>query len=441
MQVDNLKQMLNLTKDAALNKVLITIVSILVPALFISFFRIVHTGFAFHYAVHLVIALVLVALYLARNKIRTKVKGIIFLLILFTMAVSGLFSFGLYSFAYAYFIPATAIAFLYFNRRTGWNFTIICLLIILIAGYLFRVGILQYAPESGFMETNIMWFNMIMTIALVSIAMTMFWNNMYSMLTDTFEHIINQQAKMKKMNAELIVARDKAEESDRLKTSFLRNISHEIRTPLNIIIGFSGVMSETKDPETIKKYNEAIWENSDNILKIINDIVDFSEIETNTFSVNNQKFNINPLLVKLEKDFQNKLGLKPISLHVEKMDFEICSDKSRLEQVLFNLLDNALKFTPKGTIKLNVQHDENSIHFSVSDTGIGIAPNEVEKIFMRFYKVNTFSNGAGLGLSISKSIARMLGGEIKLESELQKGSVFTLVLPVTSYSSKDISIY
>ena len=94
------------------------------------------------------------------------------------------------------------------------------------------------------------------------------------------------------------------------------------------------------------------------------------------------------------------------------------------------MLDNALKFTPEGTIKLNVQHDENSIHFSVSDTGIGIAPNEVEKIFMRFYKVNTFSNGAGLGLSISKSIARMLGGEIKIESVLQKGSVFTLKLPV-----------
>lgn len=431
MQIDNLKQMLNLTKDAALNKVLITIISIMVPALFISFFRIVHTGFAFHYVVHITIAIVLIIMYLARYKMKTKIKGVIFLLILFTMAVSGLLTFGLYSFSYAYFIPATAIAFLYFNRRTGWNFTVLCLLIILIAGYLFQIGILQYVPESGFMETNIMWFNMIMTIALVSIAMTMFWNNMYSMLTDTFEHIITQQDKMKKMNADLILARDKAEESDRLKTSFLRNISHEIRTPLNIIIGFSSIMSETKEPETIKKYNEAIWENSDNILKIINDIVDFSEIETNTFSINKQKFNLKPLLDKLEENFQNKLKLKPISLHVEKMDFEIFTDKSRLDQVLYYLLDNAEKFTPKGTIKLNVWSDEKNIHFSVSDTGIGIAPNQFKKIFMRFYKVNTFSNGAGLGLSISKSIARLLGGEIKLESELQKGSVFTLALPLT----------
>lgn len=430
MQANFLKQKLDQTKDMALNRVLIVILIVLVFGIAISLSRIPQTGFTLNYGIQLLLAAALFYMYFSRNTLTTQTKGVIFLSVLYIMALSGILSFGLYGFGYVYFIPASAIAFLYFNRKTGWIITLTSLGVIALVGTLFSVGVLNFTPEKGYMQTIPMWLNMVITVSLVSIVMTMFWSNMYSMLTNTFTHINNQQEDMKKMNADLIEARDKAQLSDRLKSSFLQNISHEIRTPLNIIIGFSDMVAQTDDPEEQHEFNKVIRDNSNSMLKIVNDIVDFSKIETNTFNLNQSRFKLNEIIDSIEKKAKKWIDGKPISLKIGQVDCELNVDKERFEQILSNLIENAIKFTHEGEVTLDINQNESFLYFRIKDTGIGISAEEQAKIFDRFYKVDDFSGGAGLGLSISKSIAQYMGGDITVQSEFGKGSEFEFVLPV-----------
>ena len=429
MQLTYLKQKLDQTKDMVLNRVLIVIMFVMVLGIFISLMRIPQTGFRLTYGVQIFLALVIFSLYYFRNKLKTKFRGIVFLGTLYTMALSGLLSFGLYGFGYAYFIPASAIAFLYFNKKTGWGITLSSLGVILLIGMLFNRGVLHFIPEDeGYMQTTSMWLNMIITMSLIAIVMTMFWNNMYNMLVNTFTHIHYQQEDMQKMNAELIVARDKAEQSDKMKSSFLQNISHEIRTPLNIIIGFSDMMAHTNNPDEQQEFNSVIRDNSNKMLKIVNDIVDFSKIETNSFSLNQSKFNVNEVLDEMKKVIVFDES-KPVAFEMNTIDVEVFADKDRFFQILFNLVENAVKFTNSGKIELICYQNEKNLHFKVKDTGIGIHENEQQRIFDRFYKVDAFSSGAGLGLSLSKSIANFMGGDITVESKQGQGATFEFICP------------
>jgi signal transduction histidine kinase len=294
MKVQIIKTKLDQTKDMVLNRVLIVVMFVMTLGIVISLLRIPQTGFLFNYGVQLFLAAVIVFLFVARNKLVTKTKGIIFLGTLYVIALSGLLSFGLYGFGYIYFVPASAIAFLYFSKKTGWYITLSSLIVILIIGALFNRGVLSFIPDKeGYMQSTAMWLNMIITLSLISVVMTMFWSNMYNMLINTFTHIHYQQEDMKRINEQLTIARDNALQSDKLKSSFLQNISHEIRTPLNIIIGFSDMIGQTNNPDEQREFNEVIRENSNKMLKIVNDIVDFSKIETNTLSLNKTTFDVN----------------------------------------------------------------------------------------------------------------------------------------------------
>jgi signal transduction histidine kinase len=258
--------------------------------------------------------------------------------------------------------------------------------------------------------------------------MTMFWSNMYNMLVNTFTHIHHQQEDMQHINEQLTIARDNALKSDKLKSSFLQNISHEIRTPLNIIIGFSDMMGQTSDPEEQKEFNSVIRENSNKMLKIVNDIVDFSKIETDTLTLNKTNFNVAEVINELKKNIVLD-EQKPITFEINSIDANIHADKDRFYQILFNLVENAVRFTNSGQVCVNCQKNGQNLHFAVSDTGIGIPESELEKIFERFYKVDPFSGGAGLGLSLSKSIAVFMGGDITVKSQPGKGSTFEFVFP------------
>lgn len=429
MQADFLKQKLDQTKDMVLNRILIVLLFFMILGLSISLLRVKATGFLFIYGVQISLAVLMVVLFIFQKKLSTMLKGGIFLTALYGMGLSSIFSFGLYGFGWAYFIPASAIAYLYFSHRTGWIITASSFMVLIACAILFTKGFLHFTPQNPtYMETVPMWMNMIITVLLIATVITMFWNNLYNLLNNTFTHIYHQQNDMQKMNAQLIAARDQAMKSDQLKSSFLQNISHEIRTPLNIIIGFSEMVAQTTDPNEQLEFNRVIRENSNSMLKVVNDIVDFSKIETNSLALNPSKFNVKEVLDQLEKKFAMKHS-EQLQFEIDKIDAQVETDKERLNQILCNLLDNAFKFTPEGKVELRCQRNASHLHFRINDTGIGIAPEEQEKIFERFYRVNPFAGGAGLGLSISKSIAKFMGGDIVVKSEPQKGSSFEFTLP------------
>jgi PAS domain S-box-containing protein len=250
---------------------------------------------------------------------------------------------------------------------------------------------------------------------------------------------VKEDISIRKQNEEeLVKAKEKAEESDRLKTAFLRNISHEIRTPMNAIIGFASLMSVPDLPsEALFSYAKTIQEGSYQLLSIINDIVDVSSIKANIIKKNVTSVNINVTLKSLNKQFQLKASENnnTLNLNIGLDDYKaiIQTDSTRLIQILSNLINNALKFTKQGRVEFGYTLMESFLEFFVSDTGIGIPPDQHSRIFDSFYQVeNTLSRqygGTGLGLAICKAYCELLGGNIWLNSEPGKGSVFYFTIP------------
>ncbi len=265
-------------------------------------------------------------------------------------------------------------------------------------------------------------------------------NNIPTRITGVVMDITSQ----KKFESQLKVAKEKAEESDRLKSSFLANMSHEIRTPMNAILGFSDILMYQKlNSNEKEKYIEQIKNNGENLLHIINDIVDVSKIESGQLKIKKEKFDLHLLLVNIEYacnsliKARNKKVTFTIDNKIEGINQFIFTDPFRLEQILLNLISNAVKFTHQGGIKLKYYiTDKNIFTFNVSDTGEGISPEDQLIIFERFRQAENslkkVFSGTGLGLSITKSLVNMLGGEISVESEIDKGSVFTFTIPVES---------
>lgn len=254
----------------------------------------------------------------------------------------------------------------------------------------------------------------------------------------------------KRAEQELICAKEKAEESDRLKTSFLTNMSHEIRTPMNGISGFAQLLVRPSVTEEKRKlYSDTITKCCDQLTSIVNDIIDISKIETGQMTLIEETVNVNDLIRDLF-NVHNKNALdKGISLKtfVSSKDEEclIYSDRLKLQQILNNLIGNAIKFTIDGYVKFGYVKTQSFLQFFVEDTGIGIAPEFHDKVFDRFRQVeNGFSrnyDGAGLGLSISKSLVQLLGGEIWLNSIPGKGSTFNFSVTYNSSSeNKDDKI-
>ncbi len=246
----------------------------------------------------------------------------------------------------------------------------------------------------------------------------------------------------KKMIREVIEAKEKAEESERLKSAFLANMSHEIRTPLNAILGFTQMLSFEPDlsPEEKEEYSSIINKSAESLLQIISDILDISQLETRQLKIFKKQFTIQEMFSDIFSQCKKKMTdeqKEKIDLKMEMPDEKIViyTDYIRLTQILMNLLTNAIKFTEKGYINFGIfYHDQNQIGFFVSDTGIGIAKSIQRSIFERFRQADNSTTriygGTGLGLSIVKSLTELLGGEIHLESEEGEGTTFRFYLPV-----------
>ncbi|PKP03303.1 MAG: hypothetical protein CVU14_02085 [Bacteroidetes bacterium HGW-Bacteroidetes-9] len=258
--------------------------------------------------------------------------------------------------------------------------------------------------------------------------------------------IILDITERKLVEKELLKAKEKAEESDKLKSSFLANLSHEVRTPMNGILGFAELLLEKSlDEESKRFYVETISQNSNQLLKIISDIIEISKIQTEQLSVNYREFAINDLLTNLENEYREIAGKKMLDLSFQETctheNLVVISDESKIKHILSHLLDNAIKFTKEGGVILNCYNEGNTLEFEVIDSGIGINPDHAELIFEPFrqgdYELNRKYGGNGLGLSIARAYAELLDGKIRLSSNQHGGSTFTFSLPI-KFKTTDI---
>jgi len=256
-----------------------------------------------------------------------------------------------------------------------------------------------------------------------------------TMLQYDIQEIINEKEELAQ----------KAIESEQLKSVFLANMSHEIRTPMNAIMGFSSILLEEESINSEQKnYLKIIEKNSKQLLVLINDIIDFSKIEAGQINIDKENNNLNQFIrnvvesfyinpkITTNKNDQNKVYLS-YNLALPNEDAMAVFDDVRLQQILSNLIQNAIKFTEKGYIKVKYTIENDFIIFSVKDTGIGISEDRKNKIFKRFHQadnsINRVYGGAGLGLSICKGLCKLMEGTIEVESEINKGSTFTFKIP------------
>lgn len=271
------------------------------------------------------------------------------------------------------------------------------------------------------------------------------WYNLvaYQNKPDHFVATFFEITEQKLGEIELVAAKEKAEESDRLKSAFLTNMSHEIRTPLNAVIGFSEILyrNHLSDEEkaTFTKY---IRLNGESLVKIIDDIIDISALQSNQITIDNYDFNLPALFDELDNYYnsvlvqKSKTNIKLVLKLPEavKYSFFIKSDEPRLKQILNNLISNAIKYTETGQITFGCKLEESNLYFYVKDTGYGIAPENIESIFERFKQYSSQyvskHEGTGLGLSICKQLVILLGGELSVKSKVGKGSTFYFSIPL-----------
>ena len=230
---------------------------------------------------------------------------------------------------------------------------------------------------------------------------------------------------------ELIEAKRRAEDADKMKSVFLANMSHEIRTPLNAIVGFSSLLAETDSRSERQEYIKIVQENNELLLQLISDILDLSKIEAGTFNFVYTNVDVNETCSEIIKSMGMKVG-KGVELIFEEIlpECYIYTDKNRFTQVISNFINNALKFTQQGSITLGYEQvSHQKIKFYVRDTGMGIPEEKQKSVFERFVKLNTFVQGTGLGLSICKSIVSQMGGEIGVDSTEGIGSCFWFTHP------------
>lgn len=229
---------------------------------------------------------------------------------------------------------------------------------------------------------------------------------------------------------ELIAARVKAEEANRLKSAFFANMSHEIRTPLNAIVGFSRLVVDSGDEEEKKDYCDIIEKNSNLLLNLFNDILDLSSLEAGAVEFTKEKVNLFSICRREYKKYRDKTA-SGVLMKLDEVDEDLCimGDELHIAQVLTNLLSNAVKFTLSGEIHIGFQRKGGTIQFYVRDSGSGIPANRVATIFERFGKLNDFAQGTGLGLTLCRMLVERMGGRIWVRSGVGLGTTFYFTLP------------
>lgn len=383
--------------------------------------------------------LYVVFLFTSRNlTFRFRVNNL--LIIIYILSVILLLVLGPYGAGIIWLFTIPLMAGIFLGLRPAINAIIVNLFTLIALGFII------YATSSSSFRITDYGLDGFIAVGLNFLAINMVFSVSTGVLLDGLNETMKEEEKMRAQLEEeknvMVTLKEKAEASDKIKTAFLTNISHDLRTPLNAILGFTQLLNTKKvNDETLNKYCSIIMAQGESLLRLINDIIDIAKIEADEIAISKENFDLRYLLDDVFNFYQNQLTIKNQKNIELKFSIEetvpkvIFQDQHRLKQILFNLLGNALKFTYTGHVILDVKnHDTRSILFSIEDTGIGIPKNKLEIIFERFRQVDESPTksfgGAGLGLSICKSLIDLLGGYLWVESELDKGTTFYFILPV-----------
>lgn len=236
---------------------------------------------------------------------------------------------------------------------------------------------------------------------------------------------------LKERNVELATAKEQADQSNKLKSAFLANMSHEIRTPLNAIVGFSELLKDAEETDEREEYWNIIRTNNDLLLRLIGDILDLSKIESGMIDLKPERFDVAVLFSEIHLSMSQRIHNPKVELLMDQpyTSCMVTLDRNRMSQVVTNFVTNAIKFTREGYIRIAYRVENGGVYVSVEDTGIGIEPEKQNKVFERFYKLNDFAQGTGLGMSICRAIMEAKGGRIGLKSEVGHGSTFWAWFP------------
>jgi signal transduction histidine kinase len=307
-----------------------------------------------------------------------------------------------------------------------------------------HISVLRNDPGSVYYQSLQKWFDKDVVMftpryilwSFVLLAAVLVFVVLFNLLLQT--QVKAKTKMLRQLNHDLMLEKEKAEESDRLKTAFLTNMNHEIRTPMNSIMGFAAMLKNHHlSKETRLKYAEIIEKSGDRLLGIINNIVEISRIESDTAHVNLAESNINEQMEHVFDLFRPQAEAKnlrfDLSVRLPDQWARIVTDRQKLFTILFHLVLNAIKYTKQGSIEFGCVKKDSWLEFFVKDTGIGIPKNRQQAIFDRFVQADIEDKealqGAGLGLSISKAYVEMLGGTIWVESKVGEGSILYFIIP------------
>lgn len=391
-------------------------------------------------------------IYLFRHKISLQWKAFIFFSLFFILATFINVTYGIASGALN-FLFITTISTLIFGWKVGLLTIILTLITRFIISWCYLHGVLTYSVDIlAYINTKEANITAIIGGVVTTSIILFSINTFYRWLIISLKSVTLKANELTLTNSQLIEAKQKAEENDRLKSVFLANMSHEIRTPMNAIVGFSSLLSRPEFPEAKKAhYVKLIQERSQDLMKLIEDILDISKIEANQIKLDLLEFELYPFLQEIYQyyDLRRQKSDSPkaidfVSQFPEDLkNITIQLDKHRLKQVLNNLLDNAFKFTPSGKIEFGCKLADNStIQLWVKDEGIGIEKDKQAIIFERFRQVDETKTGreyggAGLGLSIVDGLVKLMNGKIWLDSEPGQGSVFYVSFPIINKSTNE----
>lgn len=439
-------------KEWMLYKVLLLSAIVGLPILIYNLYMSVSLGVGMSGIIHLILFLPLLLASLFFRKIKYKTKA--YILIFSFILLSG-FNFYIAAYAGAAFVlllASSTFAAAFLGRKGAFVVIIICIIVASISAFLFISGFWEYEHDFYSLITSASsWFVAVMIYSFLAFLFLAAYRIIQGKLVQKIDvehnqNVILEQANekyrkllemQKSYQKELLIAKQKAEESNRLKTEFLHNMSHEVRTPLNGIMGFSRLMKKDGlSEEKRTQFSDIIYNSGEKLQRVIDDILEISFLETKQVSFDINKFNVFDFLQDLFLIFNlNSISKIDIRMQAPEENTIIETDQHKIYKILSNLIENAVKFTETGYVEFGVYYVKTDIIcFYVKDTGIGISPEKVKKIFNRFSQENddiaAKYGGLGLGLCIAQENSKLLGGNIRLESEKNVGTTFFVEIPV-----------